>query len=256
MSGSNGLHPVINMQERQKCPLHPSKRKYSLVADAKAAAKKSAQSSGLDIAPYLCEGCGHYHLTKSTGGDTVQMPDGRFSVGEFKAMAPNHPVFSGNPAEEPPIVPGDHETRVRFARRFLEQNPEPTSEELCMALGGCTKDMLRKVMRDLGYRNTRGRHARWVKDDRETPIDVPVIDRATGEPVPDPEPDVEVRLRSKGDSEEPAKPEVHWIGGREVPWKVARVIENTERIRHIAVGDLLDTYAAAGYRLVLHLEDA
>lgn len=257
MSGSNGLHPVVNLNERQKCPIHPSKRKYSDGAEAGRAAQQSSKNSGLDIAPYLCEGCGFYHLTKKVTGDTAQLPDGKFSIGEFKALAPNHPVFSGNPEEEPPIVPGDHATRVKFARRFLESNPEPTSEELCMALGGCTKDILRRVMRDLGYRNTRGRFARWVKDEPpvDDPIDVPVIDRETGEAVSEPEGDRKP-LDLSYDNDAPDRPAVHWIGGREVPWRVARLIEGTDRIRHVALGDLIDTYAAAGYRLVLHLEEA
>ncbi|QGJ88922.1 helix-turn-helix DNA binding domain protein [Microbacterium phage Teamocil] len=257
MSGSNGLHPVVNLNERQKCPAHPSKRKYTDGAEAGRAAQKSSKDSGLDIVAYMCEACGHYHLTKSTGGDSVTLPDGKFTVGEFRALSPNHPVFSGNPAEEPPIVPGDHETRVKFARRFLEQNPEPTSEELCMALGGCTKDMLRKVMRDLGYRNTRGRFARWVKDDRPQPDETP-LDPADAFDAPDvsreTSSDERTPLDLSYDNDAPESPTV-WHGGRDVPWREARLIENAERLRHIPLGDLIDTYAAAGLRLVLSLEE-
>lgn len=280
MSGSNGLHPVVNLNERQKCPAHPSKRKYTDGAEAGRAAQQRTKDTGIPIQAYLCEACGHYHLTKSTGGDSMTLPDGKFSVGEFKALAPNQPVFSGSPEEEPPIVPGDHETRVKFARRFLESNPEPTSEELCLALGGCTRDILRRVMKDLGYRNTRGRHARWVKglsegaqrrQQNEADIDVPVIDRATGEPVDDPEPPVDVRLRPhvsretssdertpldlSYDNDAPETPRTRWHGGRDEPWREARVIENLERLRHVALGDLIDTYRAAGFTLVLSLEE-
>lgn len=248
MSGSNGLHPIVNLNEKQKCPAHPSKRKYSDGAEAGRAAQRSSKSAGMRIEPYLCEACGFYHLTKSTGGDTVQLPDGKFSVGEFKALAPNHPVFSGNPEEEPPIVPGDHETRVKFARRFLQSNPEPTSEELCLALGGCTKDILRKVMRELGYRNTRGRSARWVKN-----VDPPVQEGTSD--ATESEPDTRTPLDLSYDNDEPEKPR-RWHGGTDIPWREARVVENTDRIRHLALGDLIDTYAAEGLRPVLSLEDA
>lgn len=217
MSGGNGLHPVVNLTERQKCPAHPTKRKYSDGAEAGRAAQKSSKQSGLDIAPYLCSDCGYYHLTKRVGGDTIQLPDGKFSVGEFKAPAPDHPAF-GNAEKEAPIMPGDHATRVRFVQEYLRQNPEPTSEELCEALGGCTKDTLRRVMRDLNYRNTRGRHARWVKNDNSEPE---AIEEETV-----PEPDA------------PAPRHV-----------------NVERLRHIPVGDLIEAYAAMGMRLVLTLED-
>ncbi|QDP43603.1 helix-turn-helix DNA binding domain protein [Microbacterium phage Tyrumbra] len=246
MSGSNGFHPVVNLKERVKCPAHPSKRKYTDGAEAGRAAQQRSKESGLDIVPYLCEACGHYHLTKKSGGDSVTLPEGKFTLGEFKALAPNHPVFSGSAEEEPPIVPGDHATRVKFARRLLESNPEPTSEELCLALGGCTKDSLRKIMRELGYRNTRGRFARWVKDDREEA------------PEPTPEPDVPrgTSLDVEYDNDAPETPRTVWHGGREEPWREARLIENSERLRHVPLGDLIDTYAAAGLRLVLSLEDA
>ncbi|QNL30281.1 helix-turn-helix DNA binding domain protein [Microbacterium phage ClearAsMud] len=279
MSGSNGFHPVINLNERQKCPKHPTKRKYTDGAEAGIAAQKRSKESKLDIVAYMCEACGHYHLTKNVGGDSVTLPDGKFTVGEFKQLAPSHPVFSGNPADEPPIVPGDHATRVKFTRRFLETNPEPTSEELCLALGGCTKDSLRKIMRELGYRNTRGRHARWVPgkseaEERREAAEAAIEADVSRETSVDPEPDVEVRLRTDSefhqptvedvrtpvdlsyDNDAPERPTTRWHGGRDEPWREARVIENVDRLRHMPLGDLLDTYAAAGMRLVLSLEDA
>ncbi|QGJ95287.1 DNA binding protein [Microbacterium phage Jayden] len=181
----------------------------------------------------MCDGCGNYHLTKASRGGNGPLPDGKFTVGSFESKAPNHPVFARTEPEEP-IIPGDHETRLRFAREFLITNPEPTSEQMCEAIGGCTKDTLRKVMKDLGYRNTRGRHARWVKNepaDERTPLDL------------------------EYDNDAPEKP-TRWHGGRDIPWREARLVEGLDRLRHIALGDLIDTYAAAGLRLVLSLEDA
>lgn len=267
MSGSNGFHPVANLSERQRCPLHPTKRKYTDGAEAGREAQKRSKDTKLPIEAYMCEGCGHYHLTKSSKGGNGPLPDGKFTVGEFRSMAPDHPVFSGNPADEPPIVPGDHETRLKFARRFLETNPEPTSEQLCQAIGGCTKDTLRRVMKDLGYRNTRGRYAHWVKDDRPDPEPTPEHGAFNSGPPPrwttepkndvsrETSPDDRTPLDLSYDNDTPETPATLWHGGRDVPWREARVIENVERIRHVAVGDLLDSYAAAGFRLVLSLED-
>ncbi|AWY06779.1 DNA binding protein [Microbacterium phage Quhwah] len=277
MSGSNGFHPVVNLTERQKCPKHPTKRKWSDGGEAGREAQRRSKESKLTIVPYMCEACGHYHLTKQSGGDSVILPEGKFTVGEFKAMAPDHPVFANNPADEPPIVPGDHATRVKFARRFLEDHPEPTSEQLCQAIGGCTKDTLRKIMRELGYRNTRGRHARWVPgkseaEERREAAEAAIDSDVSRETSVDPEPDVDVHLRPEFrqpnvddlrtpvdlsyDNDAPETPTTRWHGGRDEPWREARVIENLDRIRHVALGDLIDTYAAAGMRLVLSLEDA
>ncbi len=232
MSGPNGLHPVANLTERQKCPLNPTKRKYSDGAEAGREAQKRAKSTGLPIEAYMCEGCGNYHLTKGSRGGNGPLPDGKFTVGEFRAKAPSHPVFADNVTEEPPIVPGDHETRLRFAREFLLTHPTPTSDEMCEAIGGCTKDTLRRVMKDLGYRNTRGRYAHWVKNE-------PADDRTP--------------LDTEYDNDAPEEP-TRWHGGRDIPWREARLVDNLDRLRHIALGDLIDTYSAAGLTLVLSLE--
>ena len=236
--GGNGLNPLVNLEERRKCPLHPTKARFS-ESEAEAEGKKRSKATKLTIEPYLCPGCGYWHLTKNSFGTPGK--GGKYTVGEFQS--PNHPVFANAPQDEIetddeglPIVPGDFDTRVRFAMALLEENPEPTSDELCEAMGGCTKGSLRKVMLHLGYRNTRGRNARWVKgrsaadllreknEQEAAAIDVPVIDRSTGQPVP--EPDVPVTLRADYAS----------------PWTDL----DPARIGHVAIGDLIATYAAAG----------
>lgn len=255
MSGSNGLHPVVNLGERQKCPLHPTKRRYTDGAEAGREAQKRSKATKLPIEAYMCEGCGHYHLTKASRGGNGPLPDGKFTVGEFQSMTPNHPVFAGNPADEPPIVPGDHATRVKFAKRFIEENPTPTSEELCQAIGGCTKDTLRRVMKELGYRNTRGRYAHWVKDDRAEPETVnseDADDDVSRETSPhEPRPALDLSY----DNDAPERPEM-WQGGTWIPWRNVRAVENLDRLRHVPLGDLIDTYAAAGLTLTLTLEDS
>lgn len=210
MSGPNGLHSVANLNERRKCPKHPSKRKFYSADSAQAAAAERSKVSGLEIEPYLCDGCGHYHLTKSTGGSNTVLRDGKFSVGEFASVAsPRHPVFTDGDA---PPVPGDHPSRVKFLREWLMTNPEPTTEEALAALGGCSKVALRMAMAEVGFSNTRGRRARWVR-----------------------------RVAEPDQAPEPTIPET----------APTRRIVNVERIRHIPVGDLLDSYAAIGMSLVL-----
>lgn len=225
--GTNGIHPVENLSDRQKCPEHPTKRKFATGELARAEAERRTIAAGIPIDAYLCSGCGQYHLTKSVGGDSITLPEGKFSVGEFKAQAPSHPVFTNPPElEEPesPIVPGDFDTRLRFVRAYLEEHPEPTSIELCEYLGGCTKDSLRKVMTALGYRNTKGRTARWVLDEG--------IDVTTVSPDPDLTPSW---TGAPQHSESHRVPDEMWVD------------VDPQRIGHIAIGDLIATYAAAGF---------
>ena len=259
--GSNGLPVVQNLNDRLKCPAHPTKRRWvdgDLTREEAERRTRSLNKRGVKIEAYLCDSCGNYHLTKSTGGQNVILPDGQYTVGEFQSRVPDERVLPTPEDPEPPIVPGDFDTRLRFARRYLEQNPEPTSEEMCEALGGCTRDSLRKVMQALGYRNTRGRSARWVKiatsdgrtkDDvsRETSesddIHVPVIDRATGKPV-------ELDPSQAFD----AGPAPHWEAKPQAGAPLWIDLDLT-RIQHLAVGDLVNAYAAAGFNVRIQIGD-
>lgn len=243
--GPNGLHPVVNLEERRKCPLHPTKARFT-ESEADREGRIRSRDTGLNIEGYLCPGCGYWHLTKNSHGTVGK--GGQYSVGEFKS--PNHPVFSGNAPEDDsetddeglPLVPGNHDARVKLARALLETNPEPTSDELCEALGGCTKNTLRKVMGELGYRNTRGRFARWVPGDSAASIlrqkreaEGQDLYEAPADEMPDPEPDVDVRLRADIQWPEPEPPAEVWVD------------LDPSKIGHVAIGDLLATYAAAGF---------
>jgi hypothetical protein len=224
VSGSNGLHPVANLTERQKCPEHPTKMKY---ADGESARAEAARRSTkrMPIAAYLCTGCGQYHLTKSVGGDSITLHDGKLTVGEFQS--PDR-TAKAPPEPELPLVVANHNARVKVVRAYLLENPSPTSEELCAHLGGCTKSTLSKVMKELAYHNTRGRNAKWIPDTVPPAIDVPVVHRASGKSVKAP---VDIR-----------------------PDQRPRTVD-LNRIHHVAIGDLVESYAAAGFRLVLTLED-
>lgn len=165
--GSNGLTAIANLADRQRCPEAPSKRKYTTTEEAWDAARKRSQESGLEIAPYACPGCGGYHLTrKVTGSDTLTRQSGGKVVTGAQRRKSTHPVHAPavirqtlpEPEEEP--VPGDHDTRIRYARALLAETPEPTTTEVQAALS-CSKETARRTMLELGYRNTKGRHAVW-----------------------------------------------------------------------------------------------
>lgn len=269
-AGSNGLPAIANLSDRTKCPIAPTKRKWCDGDLAKEEAARRSQNVKLPIVAYLCSGCGCYHLTKSSGGDSVTLVDGKYSVGEFQSLAPNHPVFAQPGDPEPPLVAGDHETRVKFARRYLADCPddwEPTTAEMCEVIGGCTKDSLRKVMAELGYRNTRGRSARWVKvpSTEETPSGFEVFPRDSAAqllrekreregrelhevPDADVKRDVEVTLR------DPAPSMMPFLVSSDQADKRTWIDLNTDRIRHMAVGDLLDAYAAGGLEIRVQVE--
>jgi hypothetical protein len=216
MSGSNGLTPITNLAERTKCPTHPTKRKYTTSDEAKDAAERRARSTRLPIEAYLCPDCGTYHLTKSAGGDNVTLSGGKLTVGEFKALSPRHPVFSGGSHDEPEPdpIPANNDARIRVMRGWLALNPdaEPSTAEVSQILVGASREAVRLVMRSLGYRNTNGRTARWVKDES-------------------------MNERPQAAAEEP---NARWLD------------VDVNKVAHIAVGDLVAAYSAIGWDL--HIE--
>lgn len=165
-AGSNGLTPIENLDQRRKCPINPTKARFTERA-AHAEARARAERTGLPIEPYLCEGCGFWHLTKSSRG-TARLKRGKYTTGDLRVLAPTHPVFSGaDMPDDSPAIPGNRLARLRVLSRWLEANADvtPTSAELTELLGGTlSRDTLRSLMRELGYRNTGGRSARWVPD--------------------------------------------------------------------------------------------
>ncbi|QDH93310.1 helix-turn-helix DNA binding domain protein [Microbacterium phage Cressida] len=171
--GSNGLPAIANLSDRQKCPEAPTKRKFTTTEEAWTEARKRTTESGIDIAPYACAGCGAYHLTKKvTGSDTLTRQEGGKVVTGALRRKSKHPVHA--PAvvratlPEPEPTPGNHDARIKFAAALLEHNPEPTTADVRAALN-CSQDTARKVMIEMGYRNTKGRHAHWEKISTDTP---------------------------------------------------------------------------------------
>lgn len=214
MSGSNGLSPIEVLADRQKCPEAPTKKKYRTTDEAWTAARERREDTGLDIAPYACSGCGYYHLTKKvTGSDTLTRQTVALAVTGAQRKS-NHPVFARVPERvtlpepETPPVPGDRDTRLRAARALVAETPEPTSAEVRDALA-CSNDTARDVMRLLGYENTKGRNARWVKRGEEHPA--------------------------------LTEPEI----GEEARW----VTLDLDRVAHMPIGDLVAAYRLVGIDL-------
>ncbi|QHB37060.1 helix-turn-helix DNA binding domain protein [Microbacterium phage Matzah] len=167
--GSNGLRPIENLSERQRCPEAPTKRKFTTTEEAWTEARKRTAESSIDIAPYACAGCGMYHLTKKvTGSDTLTRQDGGKVVTGALRRKSKHPVHAPAimrqtlPEPEADPVPGNHDARIKFVTALLEHNPEPTTADVQAALD-CSKGTASKVMVEMGYRNTKGRHAHWIK---------------------------------------------------------------------------------------------
>jgi hypothetical protein len=96
-------------------------------------------------------------------------------------------------------------------RGWLALNPdaEPSTAEVSQILVGASREAVRLVMRSLGYRNTNGRTARWVKDES-------------------------MNERPQAAAEEP---NARWLD------------VDVNKVAHIAVGDLVAAYSAIGWDL-------
>lgn len=165
MSGPTGASPVAILSERQRCPEAPTKRKYATSDEAWDAARARTAETHIEIAPYACAGCGHFHLTKNvTGSDVLTRQDGGLVLTGAQRKS-NHPVFARRAERDErflPVTPGNRGARIRAAQTLLATIPEPTTADVKAALN-CSVPTAQEVMRELGYVSTRGRKARWVK---------------------------------------------------------------------------------------------
>jgi len=219
MRGSNGLAPIVNVSARAKCPDSPTKKKFLTSDEAWTEAHKRSEEAGVDIAPYACAGCGAFHLTRKVNGSDVltRQDGGKVVTGAQRRKGRNHPVFARpvervtlpEPESTEPPIPGNRDARLKALRAWLEDGREPTTKEVADTLSGSVaRDTVRDLMRSLGYRNTGGRSARWVRKDGSGQERPQAAAQATNEAWHDVAPD---------------------------------------RVAHIAVGDLLAAYAAIGW---------
>lgn len=175
VSGTNGLSPIAQLSERQKCPEAPSKKKYATTEQAWKAARRSSAQSGLPIAPYACAGCGGFHLTRKVDGSDVltRQAGAKVVTGAQRKHASTHPVFGKVvarqtlPEPESAIVAGNQDARRKMLAAWLSENPTPTTREAAEALS-VSMPTARLDLRALGYTQS-NRRARWAASASERP---------------------------------------------------------------------------------------
>jgi len=242
MSGGNGNTPQENLihlrskrvhaepatLERSKCPSHPTKRAWPNPLEAIREAEARSEAAKMAIVAYKCDACEQYHLCKRANAHPG-------SVVEREAL----------PERELSVVLGNKEARIKALAGLLNGRTEVTSAEIEDFLGVGIKTY-GPMMRTLKWYNTRGRHARWVPN--PTPATVEV--RSTGVP-----PNFEV-FKGKGmtkrnlhalddsASRHPAAAQAGW-----------RPMTKLDSIRHMPLGDLIDTLHAAGMEIRIQVRE-
>lgn len=227
--GKNGSTPVQNLAhlrskrvfetnaevESSKCPTHPTKRMWTDPIEAIREAEARTIAAKMPIAAYRCDACHDIHLAKRANireGSLIERPPVR--------------------EEEPPLVLGNVEAKRKALREFLESRTTTTTAELCELLGVKRKS-LTTYMAEHDWYNTRGAHAVWKPRhpaEQPEPAPMPAKLTAVDKPVDKP---IELAKRRH-----PSAAQVGW-----------RPMGNVERIRHLALGDLLDTFHAAGMEI-------
>jgi hypothetical protein len=233
--GKNGSTPLQNLTqlrrkpvfevaaelEHSKCPSHPTKRMWTNEIDAIREAEVRSIAAKIPIAAYRCTACGDIHLAKRTNvreGSLIERP----------------PL----PGSELPVVLGNPEAKRKALREYLESHETATTADLCELLDIGRKSLTSYMADHPTWYNTRGAAAVW-KQRTPAPVDEPV----DNPPAPA---NFEV-FKGKGQSARNLKAldaaQSRHPSSQNVGWKP---MENLERIRHMPIGDLLDTFAAAG----------
>lgn len=164
--GTNGIDPLVQLADRQKCPDSPTKRKYLHSEEAHEAARRRSMESGIDIVAYACPGCGHFHLSKkATGSDVVVKAPVGISTGALrkKTFTATTPLPERRELPpEGPIIPGNVEARRKALAIFLEGRDTVSTAEVVMGVG-LSRHIVSKYMGEVGWRIGRGPGARWQK---------------------------------------------------------------------------------------------
>lgn len=194
-------------QTRERCVEFPSKRRFTGFADAQRAAELRRNDTGLDIRPRECAHCDGWHLADFGNGDKP-LADLRI------ATAP---------------VPEGSDSRVQTLAAWIDSgHPYPSTNEIVSEFGWHRKTVS-DYMVTLGYVAERGRGARWAKRQQVERV-------AKLELVPAPEekhtptPELEAAMRRH-----PAALAAGW-----------EVIARDDLVRHISLGDFIDSLAVAG----------
>jgi hypothetical protein len=162
--GTNGLDPVAQLHERQKCKDAPTKKKYPTLDEAEEAAADSSRRANRTIVPYLCPGCGHYHLTgKTTGSDVAFREGGAIKTDALKVRESTYkkPTVAERIEVVPPeTIPANPAARRKVLAEFLEGRDSVGTDEVRDALQ-VSRHTVWKYMSELGWKATRGPGAVW-----------------------------------------------------------------------------------------------
>jgi len=233
--GTNGLDPVEQAIEKGKCPEKPGKRKYHTLKEAEAAAQRSSSQYHTTIVPYVCPGCGKYHLTgkRTEGSEVVREVNGVLrttAMDQRDAAKPGkvYPQRVETPVETP-IVPGNVDARWKMLLAFLEGKDTASTMEVAEGIGIHYKTVT-GYMHQLGWTIKRGPGARWLRPPAAEASNL--IALVQKDPV------------TTAMSRHPSAQNVGW-----------KPMILTDTIRHVPLGDLVDTLKAAGLELKLLIRE-
>jgi hypothetical protein len=231
MSGSNGNTPHENLihlrgkpvhaesatPERSKCPAHPTKRAWSDALEAIREAESRSEAARMPIVAYKCDACESFHLCKRANARAG-------TVAERPEPERNWEVFTGTVA-----MNGDAKRKV--LRDFLAERTEASTDELVELLGVGRKS-LTAYMRETGWHNTRGRNAKWVPAS---------VDRKRKAPAKAPR---HLNPVDEAIARHPSSLDTGW-----------RAMGNIRPILHMPLGDLLETFRAAGMEIRIQVRE-
>lgn len=162
---TNGLNPIEQLSERQKCPTNPTKRKYKTLAEAEDAAATSSARAHRTIVPYACAGCGFFHLTSKSAGSDEAYADSKgaikttaLQVRESSHIKPVIPERREIVSDE--VIPANMAARRKVLVNFLEGCTEVSTDEVIQLLH-CSRHSAQRLLHDLGWKASRGPGAVW-----------------------------------------------------------------------------------------------
>jgi hypothetical protein len=162
--GTNGIDPRDMLAAKRVCPDRPTKKAYTLLADAEGAAARSSEQYGTTVVPYVCATCGRYHLTsKREGSDVAHIgPNGEVRTEAMDARDEAKPVAAlvQRAVLPGPIVPANPDARRKVLAEFLTGKDGVTTDEI-LSLLSCSRHSVSKYMSEAGWHSERGPGAKW-----------------------------------------------------------------------------------------------
>lgn len=272
--GTNGLHPLEVYSTRQKCKTHPSKRQFQTSEEATRMAIDRSKAAKMPIVAYACDDCGYFHLTSRPSNDKVVTKEG--GVISTRAIERRTPADvaplvarlelpdAENDEVDPetlPLVYGNKGARVKALAAFVEGKDRVTTTELVEEIG-VGRQIISEYMKSLGWKVHAGRFAHWYLP-KESQVEVEAVVVEPDVPVEEPvveEPRIKLSLVTPEAAEKAqafADQELKASVRRHPAAQVAgwRPMENLDRLRHIPLGDLLDTLQVAGLEVRIQVRE-